>query len=37
MDLAETIMCSHKIVINHEEKITPEVIDWLRKAYEGAG
>lgn len=30
-------MCSHKIVINHEEQITPEVIDWLKKAYEAAG
>ncbi len=30
-------MCSHKIVINHEEQITTEVIDWLRKAYEAAG
>jgi hypothetical protein len=29
-------MCSHKIVINHEEQITAEVIDWLRKAYEAA-
>lgn len=30
-------MCSHKVVINHEEQITGEVIDWLRKAYQAAG
>lgn len=30
-------MCSHKVVINHEEQITPELISWLRKAYEAAG
>lgn len=30
-------MCSHKIVINHEEQITTEVIDWLKKAYVAAG
>lgn len=30
-------MCSHKVVINHEEQISPEVIDWLRKAYVAAG
>jgi predicted transport protein len=30
-------MCSHKIIINHEEQITPEVISWLKKAYEAAG
>lgn len=30
-------MCSHKIVILHEEQITPEVIRWLEKAYEAAG
>jgi predicted transport protein len=30
-------MCSHKIVVNQEEQITPEVISWLRKAYEAAG
>lgn len=30
-------MCSHKIVINHEEQITPEVIMWLKKAFESAG
>jgi predicted transport protein len=31
------VMCSHKIVINHEEQITAEVIDWLKKAYSAAG
>lgn len=30
-------MCSHKIVINQENQITPEVISWLKKAYEAAG
>jgi predicted transport protein len=30
-------MCSHKINVNHQEQITPEVISWLRKAYEAAG
>ncbi|WP_338218947.1 DUF4287 domain-containing protein [Algoriphagus sp. oki45] len=30
-------MCSHKVTINHEEQITGEVIDWLKKAYTAAG
>jgi len=30
-------MCSHRIEIHSEEKLTPEVIDWLKTAYEGAG
>lgn len=30
-------MCSHKIVVSHEEQVTPEVISWLKKAYEAAG
>ncbi len=30
-------MCSHHISINSVDDITPEVIDWLRKAYEAAG
>lgn len=30
-------MCSHKVVINHEEQITPEVISWLKKAFDAAG
>lgn len=30
-------MCSHKIVINHEEQLTPEVTGWLKKAYDAAG
>lgn len=30
-------MCSHKIVINHEEQLTSEVVLWLKKAYEAAG
>ena len=30
-------MCSHRIVINYQEQITPEVHSWLRKAYDAAG
>lgn len=30
-------MCSHRIEICSLEEITTEVLDWLRKAYEGAG
>lgn len=30
-------MCSHKIVINHEEQLTSEVFEWLKKAYDAAG
>lgn len=30
-------MCSHKVIINHEEQVTDEVIAWLRKAYAAAG
>jgi len=30
-------MCSHRIEIHTIEEITPEVIDWLRKAYNRAG
>ncbi len=30
-------MCSHKIVINHEEQLTAEVTSWLKRAYEAAG
>ena len=30
-------MCSHKVVINHEEQIPPEVIGWLKKAFDAAG
>ncbi|GAA0880134.1 hypothetical protein GCM10009119_31040 [Algoriphagus jejuensis] len=30
-------MCSHKVVVNHEEQITPELIDWLQRAYDAAG
>jgi hypothetical protein len=29
-------MCSHRIVVNHEEQITSEIIMWLKKAYEAA-
>jgi len=30
-------MCSHRIEIHSLEDLTPEVIDWMRKAYEDAG
>jgi hypothetical protein len=30
-------MCSHKVILNHEEQVTPEVIEWLKKAYSAAG
>ena len=30
-------MCSHRIELHSSDDITPEVIDWLKKAYEGAG
>jgi len=30
-------MCTHRIEIHSPEDITPEVVDWLRKAYEAAG
>jgi predicted transport protein len=30
-------MCSHKINIGAEEKLPKEAIEWLKKAYEGAG
>ncbi|MDX5422622.1 MAG: DUF4287 domain-containing protein [Hymenobacteraceae bacterium] len=30
-------MCSHKIILTSQEQITPEVIDWIRTAYQHAG
>jgi hypothetical protein len=30
-------MCSHKINIENEAGITPEVLSWIRKAYDHAG
>jgi len=30
-------MCSHRIEIHSQDEISKEVIDWLRKAYDGAG
>lgn len=30
-------MCSHRMEIHSQEEITPEVIHWLKTAYEGAG
>lgn len=34
---AANAMCSHKINIESEKDITPEVLDWLRIAYDKAG
>nr|WP_026957023.1 DUF5655 domain-containing protein [Algoriphagus vanfongensis] len=36
-DTKSSGMVSHRIVINHEEQYSSEMIDWLRKAYEAAG
>lgn len=30
-------MCSHKIILTSQEQITPEVINWIRTAYQNAG
>lgn len=30
-------MCSHRIEIHGAQDVTPEVVEWLRRAYEGAG
>ncbi len=37
LETKSNAMCSHKVVINHEEQISPELIEWLRRAYEAAG
>jgi hypothetical protein len=29
-------MCSHTIEIRSNDEVTPEVIDWMGKAYQGA-
>lgn len=34
---AANSMCSHKINLTSEKDITPEVMGWIKKAYEGAG
>lgn len=31
------MMCTHRIKTGQVEDITPEVIDWIKEAYEGAG
>ncbi len=36
-DTKSSGMVSHRIVINHEEQYSRELIDWLRKAYDAAG
>lgn len=30
-------MCSHKIILTSEDQITPEVINWIKIAYQNAG
>jgi hypothetical protein len=30
-------MCSHKINLSGENDLTPEVVNWVKKAYEKAG
>lgn len=30
-------MCSHRMEIHGRDDVTPEVVEWLRRAYEGAG
>lgn len=37
LETKSNAMCSHKVVINHEEQIHPELLDWLQKAYDAAG
>jgi len=36
-DTKSSGMVSHRVVINHEEQYSKEIIDWLKKAYEAAG
>lgn len=37
LDTKSSGMVSHRMVINHEEQYSEELIDWLKKAYEAAG
>lgn len=37
LETKSNAMCSHKVVINHEEQISSELVSWLKKAYEAAG
>ncbi|WP_296698363.1 DUF4287 domain-containing protein [Algoriphagus sp.] len=37
IDTKSNGMVSHRIVINHEEQYSKELIEWLKKAYEAAG
>lgn len=37
LDTKSNGMISHRVVINHEEQYSRELIDWLKKAYEAAG
>ncbi len=36
-DTKSSGMVSHRMVINHEEQYSKELVDWLKKAYEAAG
>lgn len=37
IDTKSNGMVSHRIVINHEEQYSKELIEWLKKAYDSAG
>lgn len=37
LDNKSSGMISHRVVVNHEEQYSKELIDWLKKAYEAAG
>ncbi|UZD23325.1 DUF4287 domain-containing protein [Algoriphagus halophytocola] len=36
-DTKSSGMVTHRIVVNHEEQYSKEVLDWLKKAYDAAG
>ncbi len=37
LDTKSNGMVSHRVIINHEEQYSKELINWLKKAYEAAG
>ena len=37
LDTKSSGMVSHRVVINHEEQYSKELLDWLKKAYQAAG
>lgn len=37
IDTKSNGMISHRVVINHEEQYSKELVNWLKKAYEAAG